>query len=153
MARLHVTLSEPIRTPYGIAYLEAQMKRFDCNASKAIEHVFEEHAALMAEQENHERLIENTYQRFKKDLDITRIRSGHSDKNSQIIIELLNTIIFHNKIPKSILTEQMQTTPVAEAKQAVESRIQGYMERRASKKYNQDTTPLSTNGGTTGATE
>ncbi|WP_185529383.1 hypothetical protein [Listeria booriae] len=143
MARLHITFPEESKSPYGISYLQAQMARFDCSASKAIEKIFEEHAGLLEEQQGHVTLIENTYQRFKKDLDITRIRAGHTDKNSQIIIELLNTIIFHNKIQQSLLTDQLETTPVTEAKQLIESKIQSYMEKRASKKYGGGTTSSS----------
>lgn len=62
----------------------------------------------------------------------TRIRLGvrTADINSQIIIELLNTLLIHDKVPKFISTNTKHPVMV-EAEFTVKERISNYKQRKS----------------------
>lgn len=128
MVQKHINFREETKTPYGIAYLQKQEERFHLKASRTVEKIFEEHAQLLEEKEN---ALLN--ERMKKDVSLIRLRTGYADKNTQILIELLNTVIFHLGIPHAVLTTVQQTTPLVEAKQKVEDMIKANMEKKSGK--------------------
>lgn len=146
MVQKHINFREADKTPFGLAYLENQNARFELKPSKTIEKIFEEHAQLLAEKENN--LVN---ERLKKDVGLIRLRTGYADKNTQILIELLNTLIFHLGVPHAVLTTVQQTTPLLEAKQKVEDMIKANMEKKAGKSKEtttQQTTEKNTLDGT-----
>lgn len=71
--------------------------------------------------------IENKYESM-----FTRIRLGvrTADINSQILIELLNTLLIHDKVPKYISTETKHPVMVA-AEFTVKERISNYKQRKS----------------------
>ncbi|WP_323680816.1 hypothetical protein [Listeria welshimeri] len=129
----HINFREVDKTPYGITYLEKQNERFQMKSSRTIEKIFEEHAQLLEEKEN---TLFN--ERMKKDLGLIRLRTGYADKNTQILIELVNTLIFHLGVPHAVLTTVQSTTPLVEAKQKVEDMIKANMEKKAGKAKAED---------------
>ncbi|EBF5125496.1 hypothetical protein FH002_12360 [Listeria monocytogenes] len=142
MVQKHINFREKTKTLYGTVYLEKQMERFQLKASQTIEKVFEEHAQLLEEKEN-------TFmnERMKKDIGLIRLRTGYADKNTQILIELVNTLIFHLGVPHAVLTTVQSTTPLIEAKQKVEDMIKANMEKKAGKtKQDEQTKEYAENG-------
>ncbi|MBC1954565.1 hypothetical protein HCJ26_14425 [Listeria welshimeri] len=133
MVQKHINFREVDKTPYGITYLEKQNERFQMKSSRTIEKIFEEHAQLLEEKEN---TLFN--ERMKKDLGLIRLRTGYADKNTQILIELVNTLIFHLGVPHAVLTTVQSTTPLVEAKQKVEDMIKANMEKKAGKAKAED---------------
>lgn len=134
MVQKHINFRELDKTPFGLAYLEKQSERFNLKPSMTIEKIFEEHAQLLAEKEN-----SSVNERLKKDVGLIRLRTGYADKNTQILIELLNTLIFHLGVPHAVLTTVQQTTPLLEAKQKVEDMIKANMEKKSGKAKVEDT--------------
>ncbi|EAC4737183.1 hypothetical protein FZ084_14880 [Listeria monocytogenes] len=128
MVQKHINFREVEKTPFGIAYLEKQSERFHSKPSRTVEKIFEEHAKLLEEKES---TLLN--ERMKKDIGLIRLRTGYADKNTQILIELLNTLIFHIGVPHAVLTTVQSTTPYLESKQKVEDMIKANMEKKAGK--------------------
>lgn len=132
LARRTVTFRPREKTKFGEDYLQYYMQRYHLNVNQTIEKIFEEHATLL-EQQAHENLLgELLTDRLKKDIGLIRLRSGYTDKNTQIIIELLNTIIIKMGIPHAALTTKQESTPLLESKEKVEAMIRANMEKKAS---------------------
>lgn len=66
----------------------------------------------------------------------TRMRLGinTADRNSQVILEILNSIVFSLGVDKAFDTEVMQTDVVRDSKQIVKDRIARYKELKDNKK-------------------
>ena len=66
----------------------------------------------------------------------TRMRLGinTADRNSQVILEILNSIVFSLGVEKAFDTEVMQTDVVRDSKQIVKDRIARYKELKDNKK-------------------
>ncbi|EAD0740591.1 hypothetical protein C1468_13905 [Listeria monocytogenes] len=135
MVQKHINFREAEKTPFGIAYLEEQSERFHSKPSRTVEKIFEEHAKLLEEKES---TLLN--ERMKKDIGLIRLRTGYADKNTQILIELINTLIFHIGVPHAVLTTVQSTTPYLEAKQKVEDIIKANMEKKAGKDKQEEKT-------------
>ncbi|MEC0285557.1 hypothetical protein [Bacillus subtilis] len=135
----HLTFSDPTESPYGIAYIEKEMKAKNCSKmNETIERIFAEHDEMKARLSDEDALVEKIFQRFKKTLDVIRVRAGHTDKNSQINLELWNAFLMANPLPVTVLTDQHTSESVSMAKEKVSSDIATFKQRKDEQKAKQD---------------
>ncbi|MED1738133.1 hypothetical protein P4U97_01110 [Bacillus swezeyi] len=131
MIRKGISFSEPEKSPYGIAYLEKEMAaRGSSHMNKTIEQIFAEHDAMRKQLADQDVLVEKIFQRFKKTLDVIRVRTGHADKNAQINLELWNAFLLGNPLGATVLTDSYVAEPVKLAKEKVADDIAQYKQRK-----------------------
>lgn len=79
--------------------------------------LIDEHLDRKSDEEKVEREAEILFEKFKKEIRILELRTSFADKNIRVVLEILNTILFHydltdyygtNEIPTSVLTKAQQ---------------------------------------------
>lgn len=135
MIRFEAKMREKEETQFGIEYIKNfQKENPDIEKNHEIlEAIFKEHAMLKDRMESEERMAELVYQRIKTDLDVSRVRSGATEKNTLITLEILNTILMTNSIDEVFLTSDYMATPFRESVQQVEAVLQSKRTRKQSK--------------------
>lgn len=70
----------------------------------------------------------------------TRIRLGvnNADRNSQILLELLNTILLETKVRQLSSTDAYKTKPFEEAEAHVKNRIQAFRQKQLEKEQSKE---------------
>ena len=68
----------------------------------------------------------------------TRIRLGvnGADQNTQVLVELMNTLIYVNKISNFFPTEDLETVPLQLARKTVKERIERFRIKKLEKQQN-----------------
>ncbi|MEC2297177.1 hypothetical protein ACTHP5_20090 [Bacillus subtilis] len=79
-----------------------------------------------------EKIAKRIYEMFHKDFTRIRLGTNNSDRNSQIIIELLNTLMVKENIPRCLSTDEHKSPAVQDAQGFVKKRIEGYKQRKDS---------------------
>ncbi|MFS0882524.1 hypothetical protein [Metabacillus niabensis] len=134
MIRKNIGFKEEEVSEYGIKFLKKKQKEYgdtqELGASETIERIFKEHEQMAELLKRQDILVEKIYERFKKDLDVIRVRTGYADKNTRIGLELWNGFIFTNDQQNYITTDEYLTKPVQVATQKVESDIASYRQRK-----------------------
>ncbi len=120
----------------ALAIITAYAEKEGCNDTEALEQIIRHYAttAKGANQALAEDLLDKIEERYGKQ--ITRIRLGirTADINSQIILELLNTLMFYYKIPTVILRDSSEAAPVSSAEQHIKNKIENYRKINEGKK-------------------
>lgn len=131
MARKNVRFSDETESEYGIKYLNKKMAEYNLDMNKTIERVFAEHELFQKMLNNHdELLVEKIYGRFKRDLDVIRVRTGYADKNARISLELWNGYILTNNQENYVTTELVETKALQQAREKVEGDIAAYRQKK-----------------------
>jgi len=131
MVSKHVRFSEEEESDYGIAYLNKKMAQYNLNMNQTIERIFSEHELFQKLLNNHdELLVEKIYERFKRDLDVIRVRTGYADKNARISLELWNGYILTNNQENYVTTELVETKALQQAREKVEGDIAAYRQKK-----------------------
>lgn len=135
MIRFEAKMREKPETIYGIDYLNNFQKENPeiTKNHELLEALFKEHAMMKERLSSEERMAELVYQRIKTDLDVSRVRSGATEKNTLIILEILNTILMTNSIDEVFLTNEYMATPFRQSVQQVEAVLQSKRTRKQSK--------------------
>lgn len=87
---------------------------------------------MKKEIEEQSELANKIYSRFKDDLVGIKLSARNADKNVQILTEVCNGILFEKDISHSLVnTSEMVTTPLKDARDFVESKIEGFRKTNA----------------------
>ncbi|MDZ5760680.1 hypothetical protein RAK27_18725 [Carnobacterium maltaromaticum] len=118
---------------YGINYFNYYQEKFPKHSNaEVIEQIFKEHEGMKKEIEEQSELANKIYSRFKDDLVGIKLSVRNADKNVQILTEVCNGILFENDISHSLVnTSEMVTTPLKDARDFVESKIEGFRKTNA----------------------
>jgi len=73
---------------------------------------------------------QNIRETLKEDLTKFRLGINSADKNSQIIIEVLNGLLFHNSVDDILTTDVNKMTAIETATKVVEERITNQRQKR-----------------------
>lgn len=65
-----------------------------------------------------------------------RLGVGTADKNSQVIIEILNSMVLNQEMDRVYSTEVLEADITKESKEIVTKRIENYKQRKNHKEYN-----------------
>ncbi|MBR7817982.1 hypothetical protein MF621_004225 (plasmid) [Bacillus velezensis] len=134
----HITFSDPTESPYGIAYIKKEMEAKGCSKmNETIERIFAEHDEMKTRLNDEDALVEKIFQRFKQTLDIIRVRAGHTDKNSQINLELWNAFLMASPLDVTVLTDHYTSESVAMATEKVSKDIAAFKQRKDEQKARQ----------------
>lgn len=123
---------------YSVDYLNKEMQISNTSAPKTIEKIFKEHQQLKQLILDRNSLVEEIYDRFKKDINTLMARTGHTVKNSSIALEMWNGYTFANNQDEYVTTDEFITTPLRKATEKVNGELAGYRQKKLnkdSKKY------------------
>ncbi|MEG0235874.1 MAG: hypothetical protein RSB77_05405 [Bacilli bacterium] len=115
---------------YSADYLDKEMQITNKSASKTIEKIFKEHEQLKQLIVDRNSLVEEIYDRFKKDISTIMARTGHTVKNSSIVLEMWNGYAFANNQEEYVTTDEFISTPLKKATEKVNSEVSGYRQKK-----------------------
>lgn len=72
----------------------------------------------------------NLHETLKEELTKVRLGTNNTDRNTQILIELVNGLIINDSVEDIITTDQMESTGLVTAKNVVQERIENKRQRR-----------------------
>ncbi|MCA1028843.1 hypothetical protein [Cytobacillus kochii] len=128
MERKNIRFSD---SEFGIKYLNKKKDEYGLkNYNETIERIFAEHDQFRRMLNNQDEMVERIYSRFKKDLDVIRVRTGYADKNTRIALELWNGFILTNDQDNYVTTDEFMTTPLEKATKKVTDDIAAYRQRK-----------------------
>ena len=108
--------------------------------NRTINLIIKEHKEIKSAEESQNEMIkiisENVSKEVKKEIKRVLLGTNNTDRNTQIIIELLNGLFISNNISDIMTTEDMESKPVYTAKRMVQEKIQNQQQKRADY-YNQ----------------
>ncbi|QEZ70808.1 hypothetical protein D4A35_17880 (plasmid) [Paraclostridium bifermentans] len=119
---------------YSVDYLEKEMQISNKSASKTIENIFKEHEQFKQLIIDRNSLVEQIYDRFKKDISTILARTGHTVKNSNVAMELWNGFLFANNQSEYVTTDEFVSTPFKKATEKVNNEIAGLRQKKLEKK-------------------
>lgn len=103
--------------------------------NRVINHIIKEHKEMNELDSKQDDLISAISNNISKEInkEIRRIRLGtnNTDRNTQIIIELLNGLFINDNVNDILTTDDMETNALATAKNIVQTRIEHKQQRRA----------------------
>lgn len=119
---------------YSADYLDKEMQITNKSASKTIEKIFKEHEQFKQLMIDRNSLVEQIYDRFKKDISTMLARTGHTVKNSSIALEMWNGFAFANNQSEYVTTDEFVSTPLKKATEKVNNEISGLRQKKLEKK-------------------
>lgn len=118
---------------YSLDYLKKEMQITGKNPPKTIEKIFKEHEQLKQLIIDRSSLVEDIYDKFKKDINTILARTGHTVKNSSIILEMWNGYAFANNQEDYVTTDEFISTPLKKATEKVTNEVASYREKKLDK--------------------
>ena len=94
----------------------------------ALEQIIAEHKHGAKSVEISKQIANEVEEKLKDTLTAIRLSSRFSDKNIQIALELLNTLLVHKGIENVCLTDEMPSGAYEQSKKKVEEKIKHYRE-------------------------
>lgn len=119
---------------YSVDYLKKEMQITNKSASKTIEKIFKEHEQFKQLMIDRNSLVEQIYDRFKKDISTMLARTGHTVKNSSIALEMWNGFAFANNQSEYVTTDEFISTPLKKATEKVNNEISGLRQKKLENK-------------------
>ncbi|WP_290063365.1 hypothetical protein [Paraclostridium bifermentans] len=119
---------------YSVDYLKKEMQITNKSASKTIEKIFKEHEQFKQLMIDRNSLVEQIYDRFKKDISTMLARTGHTVKNSSIALEMWNGFAFANNQSEYVTTDEFVSTPLKKATEKVNNEISGLRQKKLENK-------------------
>lgn len=77
-----------------------------------------------------EAVTANIYSHLKEELTRIRLGTNNTDRNTQVIMELLNGVLINDDISDIITSDQLESKGLKTAKKAVQDRIEHKRQRR-----------------------
>lgn len=75
-------------------------------------------------------VTKNLYQTLKEELTRVRLGTNNTDRNTQILIELINGLMIHESVDDIITTDQLEAKGVTTAKNVIQERIESKRQKR-----------------------
>lgn len=117
-------------------YLDEYRKEHQLTRTAAIETIVKEHKNLNNKNNEHimEMMADKVYERLNNDLVRIRLGANAADKNTQILLEMLNLLILKQEAHLKFKPTEVLDTPVyVQATEHVTNRIAKYKQRKDSK--------------------
>ena len=116
-------------------YIENFAKENNINKTKSLEKIVKHHSQIEGDMRTNfaKLLAKEVGIEIKKDLTRIRLGTNTADKNSQIIIELLQGIYAHDDIQECTTTDLIKLKGIEQAEATVKKRIEGYRQRNLEK--------------------
>lgn len=128
--RFRVTLEDDVMDYIEEIKTEQQF-RFN---GDAITFLVNEHKRLLKNQWSlnyvAEAVTENLHKTLKEELTRIRLGTNNTDRNTQILIELLNGIMINDSVDDILTTDQMEAKGLKTAKNTVQDRIENKRQKR-----------------------
>jgi hypothetical protein len=103
--------------------------------NRTINTIIEEHKQFHTQDQFEETLInkisENVTKEMKKELKRILLGTNNADRNTQILIELMNGWMITNNISDIVTTDDIESQPIKTAKEAVQENIKHLQQKRA----------------------
>lgn len=103
--------------------------------NQTINKIIEEHKQIKTNEETEKLLIEkisgSVSKEIKKELRRILLGTNNTDRNTQIIIELLNGIMINNNIEDIISTNDLESKSLLTARNTVQNNIENLQQKRA----------------------
>lgn len=103
--------------------------------NRTINLIIQEHKEMKSAEEKESLFIDKISKGISKEInkEIRRIRLGtnNTDRNTQVIIELLNGLLLSNDVNDILTTDDLESKPVSTAKKTVQQRIENLQQKRA----------------------
>ncbi|MYL22024.1 hypothetical protein GLW04_19300 [Halobacillus litoralis] len=103
--------------------------------NRTINLIIEEHKQIkdqtQMQQEMIQSISENVSKEVKKEVKRVLLGTNNTDRNTQVIIELLNGLFIENNVSDILTTDDMESKPVHTAKTFVQERIKHQQQKRA----------------------
>ncbi|CEN25476.1 Uncharacterised protein [[Clostridium] sordellii] len=121
---------------YSAGYLDKEMKITNESASKTIDKIFKEHEQFKQLIIDRNSLVDQIYDKFKKDINTILARTGHTVQNSSIALEMWNGFTFANNQDEYVTTDEFISTPLKKATEKVNKEIAGLRQKKLGKNKN-----------------
>ncbi|SDJ00390.1 hypothetical protein [Alteribacillus bidgolensis] len=126
----------------SVEYIEdyAREKGFpDGRMNRTVDLIIQEHKEMRERKENEQEtgnemiqeVSDSVSKEMKKEVKRILLGTNNADRNTQILIELLNGLMIHNNISDIVTTDDMESKPVTTAKENVQDRIKHLQQKRA----------------------
>lgn len=128
--RFRVTLNDEVMDVIDDIKVEQNLKY----NGEAITFLVNEYKRLKKEQWSLNYVAEvvskNLYETLKEELTRIRLGTNNTDRNTQILIELMNGLMIHESVDDIITTDQMEVKGVTTAKKVIQERIDTKRQKR-----------------------
>lgn len=128
--RFRVTLEDDV-----MDYIDEikEMQSLNYNG-EAITFLVNEHKRLMKNQWSlnyiAEAVTNNLYQTLKEELSRIRLGTNNTDRNTQIIMEVLNGMMINDNVENIMTTDQLESDGLKTAKNTIQERIENKRQKR-----------------------
>lgn len=103
--------------------------------NRTINMIIEEHKAIKNQDQMQQDMIkaisDNVAKEVKKEVKRVLLGTNNTDRNTQVIIELLNGLFIDQNISDILTTNDLESKPVHTAKNFVQDRIKNQQQKRA----------------------
>jgi len=122
----------------NIKYVEALKEERNLHSySAALDIIISEHRKNNGEQINamSDIVVKKIETKFSNLFTRLRLGTGTADKNSQVIIEILNSMVLNQDLEKAFSTEVIESDIVKESKETIRKRIEHYKQIKDNKNH------------------
>ncbi len=126
-------------TKFEIDYINDYAKSHKCNKTNALKKIIQEHSQASVNDATSfliKEIADGVCENLSKLLTRTRLGINNADKNSQIIIELLNGVYANN--PNYVFIERKQEATI-QAEEVVKKRIEHFRVKKLDREIGSDT--------------
>lgn len=120
-------------SPQVMSIIDTYAKTFSCSSTEALERIVLDYNRRGSDEDLVRMLLQAIDDHYKNFF--TRIRLGvrSTDINSQVILEILNTLIYNQSIPVAILTDDKPTPVYLESQKHIQEKIKAFMNLKRDK--------------------
>lgn len=120
-------------SPQVMSIIDSYAKNFSCSSTEALERIVLDYNRRGSDEDLVRMLLQAIDDHYKNFF--TRIRLGvrSTDINSQVILEILNTLIYNQSIPVAILTDDKPTPVYLESQKHIQEKIKAFMDLKRDK--------------------
>ena len=121
-------------SPQVMAIIDSWAKDHSCSSTEALERIVLEYDKRGSDEALAKLLVKEMDDHYKNFF--TRIRLGirSSDINSQVILEILNTLLYSRSIPVAVFTDEKPTPVFLESQKHIQAKIKAYTNVKQGKK-------------------
>ena len=126
-------------SPQVMTIIASWAKDHSCSSTEALERIVLEHDKRGSDEALAKLLVKEMDEHYKNFF--TRIRLGirSSDINSQVILEILNTLLYSQSIPVAVFTDDRPTAVFLESQKHIQKKIEAYTNIKQGKKKKGET--------------
>ena len=121
-------------SPDVVEIISTYADTYTCSYAEALERIVLEHNKRGSDEDLVKQLIQGMDKHYEDFF--TRVRLGiwNADVNSQVILEILNTLLYSKSIPVAIFTDENPTPVFLESQKHIRDKIRAYSNKKNRKK-------------------